>query len=176
MLNLGISGRQIRVTQPLRSATGTRRGAGTASNGYEGRERDRDLAPGRSLPASRRRRADRSSSPRRRLPDEALDLIVARLKVMAEPNWIRLMELLNDSDATVQELTDRLMTTHQNVSKHLGALYQAGMVSRRREGPSVRYSLIDWTGWWVVEQIGQSVAEHLDELREALAGHGGQAR
>lgn len=26
----------------------------------------------------------------------------------------------------------------------------------------VRYSLIDWTRWWVVEQIGRSLAERLD--------------
>lgn len=47
---------------------------------------------------------------------------------------------LNEGDATVQEITDRLMTTHQNVSKHLGVLYQAGMVSRRKQGTCVRYA------------------------------------
>jgi DNA-binding transcriptional ArsR family regulator len=48
------------------------------------------------------------------------------------------------------------MTTHQNVSKHLAVLYQAGMVSRRKQGPSVRYALVDWTGWWLVEQMGRA--------------------
>lgn len=60
----------------------------------------------------------------RRLSDEAIDLIAARLRVIAEPNRIRILGLLNEGEATVQELTDRLMTTHQNVSKHLGVLYQ----------------------------------------------------
>lgn len=76
------------------------------------------------------------------------------------------MGLLNEGEATVQELTDRLMTTHQNVSKHLGVLYQAGMVSRRKEGTSVRYALVDWTGWWLVEQIGASVAAQADDLHD----------
>jgi hypothetical protein len=58
------------------------------------------------------------------------------------------------------------MTTHQNVSKHLAVLHQAGMVSRRKQGPSVRYALVDWTGWWLVEQMGASVPAQLDELRE----------
>jgi hypothetical protein len=39
-------------------------------------------------------------------------------------------------------------------------------VSRRKEGPSVRYALVDWTGWWLVEQMGASVAAQLDELRD----------
>src|SRR5690606_1848217 len=106
---------------------------------------------------------------RRPLPDEAIELIAARLRVIAEPTRIRIMGLLNEGDATVQELTDRLPTTHQNVSKHLSALYQAGMVSRRKEGTSVRYALVYWTGWWLVEQMGASVAAQLDEMRELFA-------
>lgn len=103
-----------------------------------------------------------------RLPDEAIELIAAELKVMAVPNRIRLMELLSQGDATVQELSDQLATTHQNVSSHLTVLYHAGFVSRKREGTSVRYSLIDWTGWWVVEQIGRSIEERLDARRRHL--------
>jgi DNA-binding transcriptional ArsR family regulator len=106
---------------------------------------------------------------RPRLPDEAVELIAAELKVMAEPNRIRLLELLNEGEASVQELTDRLATTHANVSRHLAVLHRAGMVSRRREGNSVRYALIEWSGWWVVEQVGRAVAARLDELRDTLA-------
>jgi hypothetical protein len=79
-----------------------------------------------------RRLSDHPTSrraPARQLSDEAIELIAARLRVIAEPNRIRIFRLLNEGDATVQELTDRLMTTHQNVSKHLGVLYQAGMVA-----------------------------------------------
>jgi DNA-binding transcriptional ArsR family regulator len=105
----------------------------------------------------------------RPLPDEAVEIIAARLKVIGEPMRIRILALLDEGDATVQELTDRLMTTHQNVSKHLAVLYQSGMVSRRKEGTSVRYALVDWTGWWVIEQIGASVAAQLDDLRELFS-------
>jgi DNA-binding transcriptional ArsR family regulator len=34
-------------------------------------------------------------------------VIAARLRVIADPTRIRLMELLNEGEATVQELTDR---------------------------------------------------------------------
>ncbi len=125
------------------------------------------------------REAAAAPRPRRasaqQLSDEAIELIAARLRVIAEPNRIRILGLLNDGDATVQELTDRLMTTHQNVSKHLGVLYQAGMVSRRKEGISVRYALVDWTGWWLVEQMAGSVADRLDELQNLFAPERGHA-
>lgn len=104
----------------------------------------------------------------RQLSDEALQLIVTRLRVLAEPTRIRLLEHLNSNDATVQTLADLIGTTRQNVSKHLGVLHQAGMLSRRRDGTSIYYSLVDWSGWWLVEQIGASVTAHLDELRQAF--------
>jgi DNA-binding transcriptional ArsR family regulator len=98
------------------------------------------------------------------LSDEVVDLIAAHFKVASEPHRIRLLELLSRGSATVGELSDRfLTTTPQNVSKHLNVLFQAGMLSRHQEGNAVRYELIDWTGWWVVEQIGQAVNTQLDE-------------
>lgn len=100
------------------------------------------------------------------LRDEAVELVVARLRAIADPNRIRLLGMLNEHDASVTELADRMATTHQNVSHHLGLLHQAGILSRSREGNSVRYALVDWTGWWLIEQIASAVAEHIDDLHE----------
>lgn len=122
-----------------------------------------------------RRLADHAGSRRvhtQSLSDEAIELIAERLRVIAEPNRIRILGVLDEGDATVQEITDRLMTTHQNVSKHLGILYQAGMVSRRKEGISVRYALVDWTGSWLVEQMAGSVADRIEELKKLFAPGG----
>lgn len=101
-------------------------------------------------------------APRERFTGEVVALTAERLRVIAEPNRIALLEALNEGEATVQELADRLVAPHQKVSKHLGILYQAGMVRRRREGATVRYALVDWTGWWVVEQIGRCVQSSLE--------------
>lgn len=100
-------------------------------------------------------------------------MVAFRCRLFGEPTRIRLLELLNEDEATVQQLTDRLQTTHPNVSKHLSLLHQAGVVSRRKEGATVRYALIDWTGWWLIEQLGASIAAQLDELREAFEAEPG---
>lgn len=115
---------------------------------------------------------ERRSPPSRPLPDEAVELIATRLRVLAEPNRIRLLQHLNSEDATVQTLADLLGTTRQNVSKHLSLLHQAGMLSRRRAGTAIYYSLADWSGWWLVEQIGASITAYLEELRDAVNGTG----
>lgn len=103
------------------------------------------------------------------LSEEAAELIAARLRVIAEPMRIRLIGALNEGAATRQSLRARLGTSPQNVSKHLAILHQAGMVSRRRDGGRIEYDLSDWTGWWMVRRVAESIAVHLDGQREILA-------
>lgn len=113
-----------------------------------------------------------STGTNRRLAKQVIELTAERLRVIAEPNRIALFEALNASgEASVQELADRIGAPHQKASKHLAVLYGAGMVSRRRgEGTTVRYALVDWTGWWVVEQIARWVQSGLEEDGDRAAG------
>jgi DNA-binding transcriptional ArsR family regulator len=102
------------------------------------------------------------------LHGEVIELVASRLRVVADPTRIRLLAMLNEHDATVTELSDRLLTTHQNVSHHLGVLHQAGLLSRSKEGNAVRYALIDWSDWWLIEQIAGAVAERIEDLHALL--------
>jgi DNA-binding transcriptional ArsR family regulator len=95
---------------------------------------------------------------------QLLDLVVRRLQAVSDPTRIRLLRALEDNDATVQELTDRLPTTHQNVSKHLGVLYQSGIVSRRRAGNKVYYSIADYTACRLIDHATQSATGYVEEL------------
>jgi DNA-binding transcriptional ArsR family regulator len=105
------------------------------------------------------------------LSPDLLDLVARRLRVIAEPTRMRILALLERGEASVQELTDELPTTHQNVSKHLAALLQAGIVSRRREGSWVRYSLADYTAYRLIEHAAAGFAGHIDELAEITHPH-----
>jgi DNA-binding transcriptional ArsR family regulator len=77
---------------------------------------------------------------------------------------MRLLALLSNREASVQELTDELESSHQNVSKHLGVLYQSGMVSRRKEGNRVRYALSDYTACKLIGDATASITGHVEEL------------
>jgi DNA-binding transcriptional ArsR family regulator len=70
------------------------------------------------------------------LPDDLVELIAERFRALAEPTRIKLLDRLREGEATVQELTEVIGSTQQNVSKHLGVLRQAGMVRRRKAGNS----------------------------------------
>jgi DNA-binding transcriptional ArsR family regulator len=77
------------------------------------------------------------------LPDPLIELIAQRFRVLAEPMRIKLLDQLRGGDATVGELQEALGATQQNVSKHLGILHGAGMVTRTKDGNRVRYGIAD---------------------------------
>ncbi len=132
---------------------------------------------GRSTGRGTRRRGGAVSGAGERLralgSAEVLEIARLRLRLIGEPMRAQIMVLLDESGpATVQEIVDRLPTvvTRQNVSRHLGLLYEAGMLDRAKEGCSVRYALVDWSSLWLLEQTVASVDEHLDMQRQAIAG------
>ena len=61
-------------------------------------------------------------------------------KAFASPTRLEILDLLAQAPRTVDELAKASGQSNANTSQHLQALYAAGMVSRVREGTSVRYS------------------------------------
>ena len=104
------------------------------------------------------------------LPDLLADLIAQRFKVLSEPMRIKLLDRLRDGAATVHELTEALGASQQNVSKHLGVLLQAGMVSRTKKGTSARYAIADPDVFTLCEQVCGGIRRQAVELDALLQG------
>ncbi len=79
----------------------------------------------------------------KKLPPVALELVAARFKMLAEPMRLRLLNELRGGERTVTQLVEATGAGQANVSKHLGLLADAGMVSRRKEGLTVNYFIAD---------------------------------
>ncbi len=62
-------------------------------------------------------------------------------KAFASPRRLELLDLLAQAPRTVDELARASEQSTANTSQHLQALHTAGMVTRAREGSSVRYAL-----------------------------------
>jgi DNA-binding transcriptional ArsR family regulator len=103
------------------------------------------------------------------LPEPLVALIAQRFRVMGEPMRIRILDALRDGPRTVNELTDALGGTQQNVSKHLGVLAQAGVVARVRDGNHVRCSIADASIFELCEIVCGGLRRQASDLEELLA-------
>ncbi len=106
----------------------------------------------------------------RPLPDQLVELIAARFRVIGEPMRIRLLDQLREGPLGVQQLADVLGATQQNVSKHLGVLHGAGIVSRTRDGNRVLYAIADDSVFSLCESVCGGIQRQLAELDEILSG------
>ncbi len=106
------------------------------------------------------------------LPDALVELVARRFRVIGEPMRIKLLDHLRSGEATVQELTEVVAASQQNVSKHLGVLHDSGIVGRRKEGTQVFYRVVDAGVFELCETVCGSVQRQLAELNAIFEGAG----
>ena len=102
------------------------------------------------------------------LPDPLVELIAQRFRVIGEPMRIKLLDRLREGPAMVSELREALGASQQNVSKHLGVLHQAGIVTRAKEGTAVRYEIADDSVFALCEQVCGGLRAQLAEVQQLL--------
>jgi DNA-binding transcriptional ArsR family regulator len=102
------------------------------------------------------------------LPEPLIELVAQRFRVLGEPMRIKLLDRLREGDATVGELQQALGASQQNVSKHLGILHAAGMVTRTKQGNHTRYSISDPSVFELCDQVCGGVRRQLTELESIL--------
>jgi rhodanese-related sulfurtransferase/DNA-binding HxlR family transcriptional regulator len=107
------------------------------------------------------------------------DAIAIMGKAFSSATRLELLDLLAQGPRTVDELAQSSGQSSANTSQHLQALHAAGMVSRRREGTSVRYSIAgeDALALWLairnasVAQLGEverAAREYLGDEVETI--------
>jgi ArsR family transcriptional regulator len=110
------------------------------------------------------------------IPDALAELLAERLRAIGEPTRIRILDRLRGGEQTVQELTEALGTSQQNISKHLGVLHGVGILSRARAGSHVRYAIADPTVLDLCESVCGGVQRQLAELAALVGEIEGSAR
>jgi DNA-binding transcriptional ArsR family regulator len=104
------------------------------------------------------------------LPDELAELIARRFRVIGEPMRIRLLDRLREGEASVNELTEALGASQQNVSKHLCVLAEVGILGRRKQGTHVYYRIVDEGVFALCEQVCGSLQSQLSTLAALVGG------
>lgn len=77
------------------------------------------------------------------IPTADAKTTAAQLTALAEPNRLRILDVLSQGECSVSELASKVKIELVNVSHHLGVLKVAGLVSDRKKGRFIFYSLSD---------------------------------
>jgi len=85
--------------------------------------------------------------------------ILKTLRVVADPNRLRILLLLRGEELSVAELQEILTMGQSTISTHLSQLKQAGLVEDRRTGKSSLYRLGPANGSPLDEILGHAKAE-----------------
>jgi DNA-binding transcriptional ArsR family regulator len=106
------------------------------------------------------------------MTEASLELVARRFRILGEPFRLRILHQLEQGEHTVNELVNSLDASQSNVSKHLQLLYDAGLVTRRRDGNSILYSIGDPIVFELCRLVCRSEAENrrrdLKELTRPL--------
>ncbi len=71
------------------------------------------------------------------------DAVAEYFGLLAEPTRLAILHTICNDERTVSAIVEATGATQTNVSRHLGLLHAAGVVSRRRDGSSVHYRVAD---------------------------------
>ncbi|HKU86887.1 MAG TPA: metalloregulator ArsR/SmtB family transcription factor [Casimicrobiaceae bacterium] len=132
----------------------------------------------RSRPAARR-----GSRPREKEGNEELDRVftaVARyFGLLSEPTRLRILHAICQAEQSVSAIVAATGASQTNVSRHLALMYQAGVVSRRREGSTVYYGVADPEFVSICRSVCVQIAGRIDAaapLARDLLGFAAQSR
>jgi len=104
------------------------------------------------------------------LPAPLVEAIAERFRLLGEPTRIKLLDALREGPATVAELTEAAGSSQQNVSKHLGILSRAGLLTRSRDGSFVRYTIADESVFELCEVVCGGLHRQLGAMEARLTG------
>ena len=97
------------------------------------------------------------------MPDEMLEAVSNRFKLLAEPMRLKILRVLCDREHTVQEIVKEINASQANISKHLTLMHDNGVVTRRKEGLKCYYRIADESIIYACYLTSKSVVENLQD-------------
>jgi DNA-binding transcriptional ArsR family regulator len=100
--------------------------------------------------------------------DPLLELIAARFRLLGEPVRLKILAALATGERNVGELVRLSGAGQPNVSKHLAALAQGGLIKRHKVGTSIYYAIADPAVYTLCDVVCAGVQQRIAEEAQAL--------
>ena len=92
-------------------------------------------------------------------------------KALGHPQRLEILEMLAQGERSVDALASRLELPIANVSQHLRLMRQAGLLTSRRSGKHIHYSLSDPSVLALTGTLQRVAERNLSQVREVLGGY-----
>jgi DNA-binding transcriptional ArsR family regulator len=92
---------------------------------------------------------------------EVFEAAARYFSVLGEPTRLRILHAICQEELCVNDIIKATGMAQANVSRHLGLMYHAGMLSRRREGTQVFYRVAEPVYLELCRSVAQQVTSRL---------------
>lgn len=102
------------------------------------------------------------------LPPAMLEAVADYFKVLSETNRLQILQCLRQGPMNVMELCEATGLGQANLSKHLKAMTQAGILSRQPKGTSAYYQIIDPLVFQFCDLVCSQIQDRLRQQAETF--------
>ena len=97
--------------------------------------------------------------------DPVFDAVATYFSILSEPMRLRIVHTICEEEKSVSQIVEALGASQTNVSRHLGLMHRAGVLTRRKEGNQVYYQVADVTLVDICRTVCNRIAGQMDERR-----------
>ncbi len=95
--------------------------------------------------------------------DRVFEKVSGYFSLLAEPTRLKILHALCDGEKPVNTVVETVGSSQTNVSRHLNAMYRAGVLSRRKEANLVFYAIADESVVELCRTVCVQVASRLED-------------
>lgn len=95
--------------------------------------------------------------------DRVFEKVSGYFSLLAEPTRLKILHALCDGEKPVGTVVETVGSSQTNVSRHLTAMYRAGVLSRRKEANLVFYAIEDESVIELCRTVCVQVASRLED-------------
>jgi DNA-binding transcriptional ArsR family regulator len=94
--------------------------------------------------------------------NDVFESVARYFSLLSEPTRLRIMHSICQQEKSVNQIVQEVGASQTNVSRHLGLMYQAGVLARRKDGNQVLYKVTDTAFTDICRTVCVRVAAELD--------------
>jgi ArsR family transcriptional regulator len=94
--------------------------------------------------------------------DEVFESAAELFSLLSTPIRLKLLSALCNGERNVSDLLAQINTTQPNLSQHLGTLYRAQILGRRREGTQIYYRIANQRAVTLCRAVCTQMALEMD--------------